>query len=233
MTLDLLIAAITPGLALLLILYIIDRKNKEPLGLLLKLFFLGMLICVPIIIIELALSFINPFGGLGFLAIDAFIVAGLTEEWFKRHVVLKHGYKHPAFDEKFDGIIYAVFVSLGFATLENVLYVVFSYQNIENLWMTRALFSVPGHMLFAITMGYYLAMAKYAPSKREERQFKRSALIYPMLFHGTFNFLLSLENIFYLLIFLGFVIFLWVINIIRLRKLYRQSKIKHIEKSYV
>jgi len=191
-----------------------------------------MLICIPIIIIELILSALNPFTGLLLIAFSSFIVAGLTEEWFKRHVVLKHAYKHAAFDEKFDGIVYAVFVSLGFATLENILYVVFSYQNITNLWMLRALFSVPGHMLFAITMGYYLAMAKYTRSKQEEKQFKRNALIYPVLFHGTFNFLLMLNRGFYILIFLGFVIFLWIINLKRLKKLYRQSKVKHIERSY-
>lgn len=231
-TLDLIVAAVTPGIALALIMYLLDKQNKEPMRLLIKLFLFGMLISIPVVLVEMALAILNPFDGIFLMLFQAFIIAGLTEEWFKRRVVFKHAYKNKAFDERFDGIVYAVFVSLGFATLENILYIVGSYQEIPHLWMTRAVISVPGHMLFAITMGYYIALAKYAPDAHKEKQYKRNALIYPMLFHGSFNFLLSLESTGFIFLFLGFIVFLWIINLIRLSRLYKISKVHEIGASY-
>lgn len=227
MILDIIITAATPGIALAIAYYVLDRYNREPAWLLIKLFLLGMVISLPILVVEMILSFFNVMPGILSVLFMSFVVAGLTEEFFKRLVVLKVAYKHPAFDERLDGIIYAVFVSLGFATLENILYVAGSYAEMPHLWITRALLSVPGHMLMAVTMGYFIALAKYAHTKLEEEKYKLFALIFPVLFHGTFNTLLSFNSIILWIVFLGFVLFLWIINMKRLRKLYKQSKSRH------
>ncbi|MBC7958891.1 MAG: PrsW family intramembrane metalloprotease, partial [Vallitaleaceae bacterium] len=126
MSIDLWITAITPGIALALMIYFYDRFDREPFMLILKLFLFGIFVSIPVLFVEMLLSLGNIFPGMLGIAYTAFIVAGLTEEFFKRWVVLRIGFKHSAFNEKLDGIVYAVMTSLGFATLENVMYVVFS-----------------------------------------------------------------------------------------------------------
>ena len=116
----LLIIAISPGIALALIIYLTDRYDREPLLLLLKIFVLGMISVLPAALFEQFLIYFNPFAGILGIVFTAFIIAGLTEEFIKRQVILKFAFNRAEFDEKLDGIIYAVFASLGFATAENI-----------------------------------------------------------------------------------------------------------------
>jgi RsiW-degrading membrane proteinase PrsW (M82 family) len=87
----------------------------------------------------------------------------------------------------------------------------------------RGIFSVPGHMLFAVTMGYYISLSKFAPTFALMRSYKIKSLLYPVLLHGTFNFILSL-NIHWLFAFVPFVIFLWIFNIKKLRTFSKESR---------
>lgn len=79
---------------------------------------------------------------------------------------MKLAYFHPAFNEKLDGIIYCTFSALGFATIENIMYVVSGYDADPYIGLYRGILSVPAHMLFAITMGYYLSLAKFSPDEQ-------------------------------------------------------------------
>ena len=119
--LRLFVIAVTPGIALAMGLYLTDRYDREPVRLLLKLF-LGMLSAVPTIFVERFLSNINFLPGILSIAWTTYIVAGFTEEYFKRLVVMRVAYYHSAFDEKLDGIIYCAYSALGFATVENIMY---------------------------------------------------------------------------------------------------------------
>lgn len=224
MYLRLLIIAVFPGIALALGAYLTDRYDREPVNLLIKVFFFGCLSVFPAGIFEEILTALNPFAGILRTIFTAFIIAGLTEEFIKRSVVMKFAFKNSAFDEKLDGIIYAVFASLGFATAENILYVVFRFSANPYIGISRGILSVPAHMLFAITMGYYLSLAKFCTDERLCRFYYRKSLTVPLILHGIFDFLLMVNQGIMLLLFIPFVIYLWIINLKKLNQYYRESK---------
>lgn len=218
------IIAIAPGIALAMAVYLTDRYDKEPPTLLIKVFLSGALIVIPTVLVERMLMSINVFGGIFSAAYTAFIVAGFTEEFFKRSVVLKVAYKHRAFDEKLDGIVYAVFAALGFATVENIMYVVFRFSSNPMVGLYRGILSVPAHMLFGVTMGYYLSLAKFSGNERERKSYLRKALVVPMIFHGIFNFILMARIPILMILFIPFVIYLWIINLRRLNEYTNESR---------
>jgi len=225
-TLDLrlLVIAITPAIALGLAVYFTDRFDREPLRLLFKVFIWGCLSIIPTVIVEKFLLSINIFSGLLASAFTAFIVAGLTEEFFKREVVLRSVYRNKAFNEKLDGIIYAVFAALGFATIENIMYVVVSYSANPYVGISRGIFSVPAHVLFAVTMGYYLSLAKFASTQKLQQAYLKKALTIPALLHGFFDFILMANIPILLTLFIPYVIYLWVVNLKKLNRYYKDSK---------
>lgn len=225
MNIDVWMTAITPGIALALMIYFYDRFDREPFMLILKLFFFGIFVSIPVIFVEMLLSKLNFFSGMVSIAFSAFIVAGLTEEFFKRLVVLRIGFNHVAFNEKLDGIVYAVMTSLGFATLENVIYVVFSYSDVQYIWIYRAILSVPAHMLFAITMGYYFSLAKFAPDEVTRRKNYNKSLFVPFVLHGIYDVIVMSEKPYLLLVLIPFLIYLWLSNLKMLNRYYKESKL--------
>lgn len=232
-TTNLVLLAVAPGLAIALGFYFVDRYDREPIGLLLKLFFLGVFVTLPTIFLEKLLTRFLPYFDLitddnAFLihilkvAWVAFIVAAFSEEFFKRLVVFAVAYRHSAFNEKFDGIIYSVFVALGFATLENILYVV-GYRSYE-VGISRAVISVPGHMLFAVIMGYYISLAKYATTNKCRRHYFRQSLLMPIIFHGLFDFILMINITWLIPFFIVFLVLLWTVGIKKINEYYKESK---------
>ena len=145
---------------IILLNYINKRdSHQEPKGLLRKVFFFGILSAIPIVIVELILKDVFPNDnvfGLVALFISVFIGIALVEEFFKWLVVKIFVYNKDEFDESYDGIVYAVYSSLGFACIENILYVLSSGIKTGIL---RALTAVPGHAYDAIIMGYFLGKA--------------------------------------------------------------------------
>jgi len=166
----------------------------------------------------------NIFGGILGAGYTAFIVAGLVEEYMKRQVVIKQVYYNPVFNEKLDGIVYCVMSALGFATIENIMYVVFRFPDVESIGLYRALLSVPAHMLFAITMGYYLSLSKFASTPEESNYFYKKSLTVPVILHGIFDFILMSGIELLMLLFIPFVIYLWVTNLKKLNMYYNDSK---------
>lgn len=224
MKLDLFITAITPGIALALIFYLFDRHDREPIRMLLKVFIFGVIYVIPTAIIENLLSAFNIFGGILGSAFTAFIVAGFTEEYMKRRVVLKHVYYNPVFNEKLDGIVYCVMSALGFATIENIMYVVFSFSDVESIGFYRAILSVPAHMLFAVTMGYYLSLSKFSSTPEQQRYFFKKSLSVPAILHGIYDFILLSGIELLMVLFIPFIILLWVSNLKKLNLYYKDSK---------
>jgi RsiW-degrading membrane proteinase PrsW (M82 family) len=188
----LLALAIAPGITICLFIYLKDRYNREPLGLMLLSFIMGMLAILPAVIIQLALTKpVNQLMGEGVLytAVFAFIIVALSEEGSKFLAIRWIPYRRMAFDDPFDGIVYAVMVGMGFATLENIGYVL---QHGFGTGIMRMFLSVPAHATFAVLMGYHVGLAKFDPANR--KKYMALALFWPVLFHGTFDFFLFVGN---------------------------------------
>jgi len=224
---DLILVAVAPAVLLLLIIYKIDKYNKEPLKLLLLLYFMGMLSVIPVLIVETILGYFNIFRLFDTDLInlyDALVVAGFTEELFKWLIILLFAFRHKEFDEYLDGIIYCVFVSLGFATIENIFYVLEgSYQ----VAILRAIISVPAHMLFGVTMGYYLSLSKFSLAASNQKKYMLFALIIPILLHGFYDYILMSRFEWLIILFVPFMIWMWVSNIKKLKVYYIDSKFRN------
>lgn len=220
---SLLILAIAPALFLLIIFYRLDSRHPEPIGLLVKLYFVGMISVIPILVVEMVLSYLNIFQ---YFDTDltnlytAFAVAGFTEEIFKWLFVYWIAFKNKAYDEPLDGIIYCVFVSLGFATIENIFYVLDGSFSVA---IMRALLSIPAHMLFAVSMGYYLSLSKFALNGKNFIFFLKSLLV-PILLHGIYDFILMSKYTFLLLLFIPYLIWMWRFNLKRLKSYHEIAK---------
>lgn len=223
------IIAITPAIIIVLAIYLSDRRDREPFKLLVLTYMFGALAVIPILLIEEFLLSINVFSGTLEALYTAFIVAGLTEEFFKRLVVLKIPYKTKYFNEKLDGIVYGVFSAMGFATVENIVYVVFRYANNPHVGLYRGIFSVPAHAIFGVTMGYYLSLAKFDHVKKRTKKNLWRSLYMPILLHGTFNFILMSDIPQISFLFVPYVIYIWWLNQRKLSKFMYDSKNRVID----
>ena len=192
----LLLISIAPAISIAVSVYMSDRYEREPIPLLIKTFLLGALMVIPTLIVENALLTFNIFPGILGIAYISFIVAGFTEEFFKREVVLRYIYKNENFSERLDGIVYSVFSALGFAVIENIMYVVFRFDDNIYVGFYRGILSVPAHAVFAVTMGYYISLAKFCRDCRNEedrKRYLRKSLYMPVILHRVFNFILMSE----------------------------------------
>lgn len=216
---DLLILSLAPVLIIAGYIYFRDKYEKEPLQLLLVALLAGALTVIPIMFVERFLStFTDFFYGLLAAAWKAFVVAAFTEELFKFIALYLLIWKSREFNDKYDGIVYSVFISLGFAAVENVLYVV---GNGAFTGLVRALTAVPAHAIFGITMGFYFGLARFYPKK--EDHLKRKALLIPILLHGIYDFILFTGIDWLSLVFIGFLIYLYYSGLKRVRELRKQS----------
>jgi len=201
---NLLIIALAPVVIILVYVYIRDKYEKEPWGLLLKTFLAGAFITLPIIILEGGLSSIGQgLTGLWDAAYNAFVVAAFSEELFKFLVIYFLIRRSPHFNERFDGIVYAVFVSLGFAAVENVLYVI---SGGLNAGLMRAFTAVPAHAFFGVVMGFYFGKHRFI----NKSKYLYLALIWPILLHGAYDFILMSQKYYLLVFFIPFLIYLWI-----------------------
>ena len=188
----LLVAAVLPIFILCFFVYKKD-PHHEPFKLLVKIFIFGFISALPIVLLEIFLDKIFPTDGVSnfiLIFINVFISVALVEEGFKWLVTLFFGYKNKEFDEIYDIIVYSVFASLGFACIENILYV--CTNGIGNA-ILRALLSVPGHMCFGIIMGYFLAQAKVGKINKSISVYKKNmvlSILLPTFAHTMYDSLL-------------------------------------------
>ena len=206
----LLLAAVVPAIFLMVQVYRLDSIEKEPAPLLLRLVLFGAISGVAAGILEnllsIALSYVVPEGSMAYLVVENFLVVALVEELCKRWPVMKFAWNHPAFDYRFDAVVYCVFSALGFAALENILYVA---QFGLSVAISRALLSVPGHFFFAVYMGVYLGEAKRAEREGEgylRDRFLRESILVPVLLHGFWDFSLSVDSPWMTVAFYAFVL---------------------------
>lgn len=173
-----------------------DKLSPEPAGQLLKAFFFGLLSVFVSFGISIPLSRIGAFPaemhGAGDAIRTAFFGAAIPEEIAKFAMLWLAVRRNPHFDEKMDGIVYAVFVSLGFAGFENLCYLFENADAFLAVGISRGVFSIPGHFGFGVLMGYYYSLAKFYPQSR--RRNRVLILVAPILAHGIFDGLLMLSD---------------------------------------
>ena len=214
--------------AVILIAYIVhkDKVEKEPFTLLLGLFILGALTILPAGTAEYVTM--EPLAkemgedSIGYAIITNFFIVAFAEESMKYLVLRLRTWKHPAFNYTFDAEVYAVVVSLGFATLENILYVM--EENTVKIAVLRGVLAVPGHAIDAVFMGYFYGRAKLYHSRGEVGAGTRDswlALLVPMFTHGFYDFCLTIGTDTAMIVFMVYEV---IITSVAIRKIHTLSK---------
>ena len=182
-----------PVIVLGLYIYFKDRE-REPMDLLIKLLWKGILACLLVLLVSGILGIFFPIFGADYTTLDnkklmiyAFICVALVEESCKYFFLYKEAYNHKEFDTTFDMAVYASFVSLGFAFFENILYLI-QYGVVNQF--TRYFTAVPMHLCTGIFMGIYLGDAALAARKdlKESQKNKVFALLVPIFLHGFYDY---------------------------------------------
>lgn len=190
---NLLLISVAPAMIIILYIYFKDKFEKEPIGFLFKNFLMGAFVSVLITFLLSAIAnLIFPLTNSTSVYqqfIQAFLVVALVEEFSKYIIVKWYAQKNKEFNEPFDGIVYAVMVSMGFAALENVLYV-FKYGVATGI--VRAFTAVPAHATFGILMGYFMGLAKFSKNRM---LLNLTGLFVAILFHGAYDFFLFINFI--------------------------------------
>ena len=189
--------ALLPVFILLGYIYFRDRNSPEPKWELIKAFLFGLFSAPLSFIMSIPLLLIGAYPAEATNILEgistAFFGAAIPEEIAKFCMLWLILRRNKYFDERVDGIVYAVCVSLGFAALENIIYLFFEPDLFLTTGITRAIFSVPGHFCFGILMGYYYSLSKFYHKGRK----KNMILILgaPILVHGLYNSILFLINL--------------------------------------
>lgn len=255
-------AALLPAIVLCVFIFIKDRSEKEPIWLLLLLLVLGAVSCFPagwlegvmqnllfkpfipyVKVVEEQIVWISKGAYYLYQALWAFVGVALVEELGKFVFMLIVTAKSKHFNSLFDGVIYAVFTSLGFAAYENVLYA------INNGWkvaLLRMLTAVPAHMFFGVIMGYYYSWwHMHRMAKKRERELKASGfitknakefsgvgyiiltLLMPVLTHGFYDFCCFVAETWAALTFYGFLLFLYIFCFTKVHKMSKADTDDH------
>lgn len=214
-------AAVFPAIVLMKYIYKQDAIESEPRGLLIQLILAGAISIIPVVLLEtvgqylLGLIF-NPTSVLYSVLLMFFVVAPV-EEGCKYYFLKKRTWNHPAFNYRFDGVVYAVFVSLGFAALENIGYVM---QFGLSVAVTRAIFSIPAHMAFAVFMGAFYGRAKVCEVNGDVTCVKRNirtGLFLAILLHGFFNACLVIDTTASFVTFIVFAALMYIVVFRRIK----------------
>lgn len=221
----LLIVSVLPVIIVARYIYNKD-KNKEPLKLLIKLFLGGILSVFLTLFLTAFLERIFPFFKIDTdkldlieLLVNVFVGIALIEEFSKWIITYIISYKNKEFDEFYDMIVYSVFVSLGFALFENIIYV---FTQGLGIGIFRAIISVPCHAFIGIFMGYYLGLAKIASlnnNKSLEIKNKLFSIFISILLHGIYDYCLLSGKIVLFIVFIIFMISLYVFAITKVNKI--------------
>lgn len=215
-------AALAPGLSLLTFLYLKDKYEAEPIHMVLKVFLVGVLIVVPIMVLQRGVEIWLGEGNF----VMAFIQSSGVEEFIKWFVLFHLIYNHVEFDEPYDGILYAGAISLGFATTENLLYSIFMPADLSAMLM-RAMLPVSGHMLFGVLMGYYLGRAKFSNGKGRNL-FLMLSLLLPIGIHGLFDWIIVTRENDWLMAMIPFMGLLWLFGLSKMRSAHVKSPFRYV-----
>ena len=203
-------AAVIPAISLLVHVYRADKLEKEPAPLLISLVLYGIAATFIALLLERfgtwLLGRYFPEDSTAYNVIMYFVVVAFSEEGAKYFLLKRRTWNSAAFNCQFDGVVYAVFVSLGFALWENIGYVAMYGFGTA---LVRAVTAVPGHACFGVFMGIWYGAARRYANEGDfigERVCCRRALWLPVLIHGMYDFLASLDFDYSGLIFIVFII---------------------------
>ena len=182
-------AGLAPGLALLSYFYLREEMRSKPLFEVLRIF--------------IAVEHVFPLR-----ILDAFFRSSLLEEFFKWFILYYTAYRFIDFQKPYDGIIYGVAISLGYASAENILYLMAYGFNMEYA-LLRAVLPVSSHAVFGVMMGFYFGKSKFTVEEKRNRLIAR-ALFFPFLLHGLYDYILIFENgtVYFIIPFMFFIWFL-------------------------
>jgi RsiW-degrading membrane proteinase PrsW (M82 family) len=182
----LLALAVAPGVFWMFWFYLKDRYEPEPPTAVIRIFLLGALAVIPVAFAEQLAAYVFP------AILIPVVIGPLIEEFAKYRVVRGYIYDDPEFDEPMDGIVYAVAAALGFATLENILYVgIAAFTSVPlalGVSAIRAFLSVPGHALISLCWGAALGRARFM-EPAQGRLLVVAGFALAVAVHGAFNFL--------------------------------------------
>ncbi len=223
---DLILIAVSVIPIIVFAIYIYKKdREKEPLKLLFRLFLGGILSCIAVVLISIALTFVSPIfaydaKNLNYyeLFISIFVGVALVEEGCKFYFTYKIGYNNKEFDSSFDMIVYAAFVSLGFACFENFFYVM---PDGVSTGLVRAITAIPLHVCCGVFMGLFLNKAKIndlrgVPSVKN----KLLALIIPLFIHGLYDYIIFIEKEYSVV---GFIVVLIISAIFAIKSVQKES----------
>jgi len=182
---------LAPVAMIIFYIYLKDKYEKEPRHLLIISFLLGGIVSIILtsilyIFFDLFLPLNNKYSVFEQF-IRAFFVVALVEEFSKYVIVRYYAQTKKAFNEPFDGIVYAVMVSMGFAAVENIFYVI---EGGIPTAILRAFTAVPAHATFGILMGYFMGKAKFSNSRIK---LNLMGLGLAVIFHGAYDFFLFID----------------------------------------
>lgn len=143
----------------------------------------------------------------------AFILYGFVEEFFKWFLLYFFAYQHAVFIKRYDGIVFGVSLSLGFASLENVFYLI---ANGLETAIGRALLPVSSHALFGVLMGYYMGRAKVEPQQRVKHL--TLSLFFPIILHSVYDSILFVFDIYFLIGMIPFMLLLWWVALKKVKR---------------
>lgn len=202
------ILSVLPFIVLIRYFYLRDRKNKEPLRMIIFSFLFGIFLVFPAILLESIFSEVFEVFQIK-QVYRAGLNGGIVEESLKFLAFIFLIYRNKNFDEPFDAIFYSVLISLGFAFLENIFYIT-SYGMV--VAFTRPFTAIPAHALFGTVMGYFFMKAKFFHGKEVIfRIYMVLALVIPIFLHFIYNFIVSLNLIFGEIVFVFLILYLGIL----------------------
>jgi RsiW-degrading membrane proteinase PrsW (M82 family) len=222
--------AVAPGLAICLYFFYKDIYNREPKLNLIMSFIFGAAAIVPAIYFETYFSYTAD-GTVAGVAVFSYAIVAFSEEFCKFIGLRFYAYNQKSFDEPLDGIVYGVIVSMGFATIENLLYVLKAVE-LGQGWevgIKRMLLSVPAHATFGVVMGYFVGRAKFDP--KNSLALMTAGIVSAVILHGSFDFFLFVyqttlwgRNVGATLL-VGGALTSFVISIVLSRRLFRRQQL--------
>ena len=227
--------SVIPAILLMVFVYSQDSHEKEPIGLIMKIFGLGVLTILPIMVVELIgeiiLRLLLNKETIIYCALKAFFVVGLVEEFFKFMAAYLPTWKNKEFNYKFDGLIYCIAASMGFSAIENVEHIIVHYLSGETPSLLRnvigrGLFAVPGHAMCAIFMGYFYGQAKLAHSMGDKTGCKNNLIkgyLIAASLHAFYDFCCFTERPAFIAIFYVFVLVADIFTILQFIKAKKQD----------
>lgn len=191
-----LFCAVLPAILLVFYIYLRDNYQREPLSQILKGVLFGVFSAGIAMVLESSLQWLGitiaqPATWIGAVW-NAFVGAAMPEETAKLLMLWLLLRRNKYFDERFDGIVYACCIGMGFAGTENILYLFNNIDSWQSVAVQRAIFAVPAHFMFAVAMGYFYSKIHFRDMSWGYRSL---VFVAPVILHGTYDGLLFMANV--------------------------------------